>query len=728
MTVGYLDPNGDGGTSQWSMIPVNGDHYTNINGGVRSPNVPNTDRLQASLDGKVETPVFTTLADVGDVSEFEVFAYCSRVEGGPTPPDIEVYLYVDGGWQAGEADMLAPPTGSYAWRSVSFLGSWDQTDVDDISSHLECVMPMGADVMIRELYIKVTYTEAGPAEPEGDADDLDHAHTLEAAAATQNHVVTPASLSHGQTLDSSAAAWSYLASPVNLAHAQTLDSTVGAWGTAGSPTDVGHAQDLDAPGITQNHVVTPDSLTHGHALQAASVESYTGAPADLRQAHSLDSATATISHVVSPDSLAHGQALDAVAAVVVHIASSAEVHHAHTLGSPSVSQQHVVSPEDLAHAQALAISAGFVEVALYLYVPPSLTRRLMWEETGTVYVVTDGAIYAESAVGYLDLPAALTVRGILIGYLDVPSPLPSPMDEVLLALTGDDVTHHVERKSGAEAEWTRLASILAPTYVDGPLADGAHHYRVVAQDLEGDTTPSVGTADVTVSSAPDPPVSFESSWNAETKTVTFTIGESPSADVDVYRILQSDAEGMIDLKGAPAYEGAGLTWQREFTDETGIYAWLARAVDTDGQEEQGITRVLASAFGAGAVTAYPAEPLMVRADPIAGGKVDVAWHYAPWQETGGPGAAFEARIYWDDATGTVDYSSPHATVAMGSPTKDADYSWQSGVLADGEDHLFVVRIGTAAHPDGVETQNTDEHVATPNADVPTTPTVTAQVI
>jgi len=352
----------------------------------------------------------------------------------------------------------------------------------------------------------------------------------------------------------------------------------------------------------------------------------------------------------------------------------------------------------------------------------------MWEETGTVYVVMDGAIYAESAVGYMDLPAGLTVRGILIGYLDVPSPLPSPMDEVLLALTGDDVTHHVDRKSGAETEWTRLASIMSPSYVDGPLADGAHHYRVVAQDLEGDTAASVGTADVTVSSAPYAPVSFTSSWNAPTKTMTFTIGESPSADRDVYRIFESDAEGRIDLKGVAVYEGAGLTWQREFTDETGIYAWLARAVDTDGKEEQGITRVLAAAFGAGAVTAYPAEPLMVRADPIAGGKVKVIWHYAPWQETGGPGAAFEARINWDNKTGTVDYSSPHATVAMGSPTKDADYSWESGVLVNGEDYLFVVRIATAAHPSGVETQNTDEHLVTPNSDVPTTPTVTAQVI
>ena len=61
-------------------------------------------------------------------------------------------------------------------------------------------------------------------------------------------------------------------------------------------------------------------------------------------------------------------------------------------------------------------------------------------------------------------------------------------------------------------------------------------------------------------------------------------------------------------------------------------------------------------------------------------------------------AAHEARIYWDNGTGTVSYASPAATVAMNNPTEEASYSWDSGVLTDEQEYLFVLRIATAAQP------------------------------
>jgi hypothetical protein len=40
---------------------------------------------------------------------------------------------------------------------------------------------------------------------------------------------------------------------------------------------------------------------------------------------------------------------------------------------------------------------------------------------------------------------------------------------------------------------------------------------------------------------------------------------------------------------------------------------------------------------------------------------------------------------------------------------------------------LVVRIGAAAHPAGIETQNKDEQAATADSSVPTAPTLSAQV-
>ena len=116
------------------------------------------------------------------------------------------------------------------------------------------------------------------------------------------------------------------------------------------------------------------------------------------------------------------------------------------------------------------------------------------------------------------------------------------------------------------------------------------------------------------------------------------------------------------------------------------------------------------------------------ADPVAGGKVEVSWLYDPYREYLGPGVAHEARIYWDNATGTIDYSSPKATVALGNPTKADRYSWTSEPLTDDQEYLFVVRIATAAWPSGIETQNADEHAAKPDSEVPATPTLTAEVV
>jgi hypothetical protein len=117
----------------------------------------------------------------------------------------------------------------------------------------------------------------------------------------------------------------------------------------------------------------------------------------------------------------------------------------------------------------------------------------------------------------------------------------------------------------------------------------------------------------------------------------------------------------------------------------------------------------------------------VEARAISGGRIKIEWLYDPAYEYLGPGAAYEARIYWDAGTGEMDWIAPYATVPMNHPTKAARYTWQSAPLTDGQTYHFTVRIATAAHPAGIETQNTDEVAASPDKTLPPVPVLIAQV-
>ena len=264
-------------------------------------------------------------------------------------------------------------------------------------------------------------------------------------------------------------------------------------------------------------------------------------------------------------------------------------------------------------------------------------------------------------------------------------------------------------------------------YTDGPLPDATYAYRIVALDEEGDAAESeINT--VVVSSAPEPPSELEWSWDDASGTLTLTWTASPSGDVASYRVRSNYGQAALDLRTAPVQDSSETTYEQNFTNETGTYLFSVRAVDANGNEEGNIFQVVAIPFENGAPAALPAEPLLVEARAISGGRIELEWLYDPALEYLGPGAAHEARIYWDAGTGEMDWSAPHATVTMNNPTEATRYSWQSGVLTDKQEYRFVVRIATAAWPEGHETTNADTHAATADANLPTAPEMTAQVI
>jgi hypothetical protein len=434
---------------------------------------------------------------------------------------------------------------------------------------------------------------------------------------------------------------------------------------------------------------------------------------------------------VAPDGLAHEHALQAPTGSVTYAGWPEDLGHEQTAASPTGIVTYVATPDGAVHDHVLGDGWGVELLTLYLSVPQAGARQLSWQASGTVYLVVDGELEAESVIGYADLDADRRVRGVLIAVRRLPDPLPTPRDEVLLTITGDPVLHHIERRPDG-GSWERIASILGDTYRDGPLGDGLYHYRAVAEDDEGDRATS-DTESVTVSSMPDPPSGFAATWDAPAQTVTFTWQASPSADLAGYRIREGQEQ--VDLGSEPVYEGAALTWQRTFTDETGVSVWSLRAVDLDGNEEQNVSQVVALPFEDGALAARPAEPRLVEAYAADGGRIELEWLYDPRYEEYGPGAApgaqgaaAEARIYWDAGSGTVDFSAPHATVPMGQPTSAARFTWLSVPLTGGQEYRFVVRIATAAWPSGFQTQSVGEHAAAADADTPSTPELVGQVV
>jgi hypothetical protein len=370
-------------------------------------------------------------------------------------------------------------------------------------------------------------------------------------------------------------------------------------------------------------------------------------------------------------------------------------------------------------------------IPLFVSVPSTTTRRISWANPDrTVFIIIDGTRAGESSIGYVDFESSILVRGVLLGSVDYPTYLPCPGDEVLLTISDDPVLHHIDRDYESEG-WERIASILGTSYKDGPLDDGHYDYRAVNEDDEGDTSVS-DTKSVDISSVPDAPSSFTASWDSGTQTLTFSIGASPSADAAQYSIRESDSKGLIALSAAPAYQGTSRTWHRVMTTETGIYSWLARTVDSDGNEDKGIIRIITLAFSDGVLVGMPAEPRIVDVYPAAGGQETVEWLYDPYYEDPQfSAAAYEARIYSDSgASSGMDFSTPIATVAMSNPTVATRFTWTNSSAGTGDQWKYVVRIATAAWPDGFETQNIDPVWGTTpvDDDVPATPTITAAVI
>ena len=161
----YLDPNGDSTPLQWHPSAA-ADHYTLIDDGTRqNEGAPNMTDYIDDYDVANKVDVFDMGTDtVETVSEIKVWVYGHVSDyygvGNPSNEKIVGSIYVDATWQS---DVLFDLTDSDAWKSVTFTGTWDQTDLNSLQVRLKSTYcDSGAEEFIYAMYAEVTYTGSSP--------------------------------------------------------------------------------------------------------------------------------------------------------------------------------------------------------------------------------------------------------------------------------------------------------------------------------------------------------------------------------------------------------------------------------------------------------------------------------------------------------------------------------------------------------------------------------------
>ena len=161
MATGNIVPNGDV-LNQWTAhspeVPPNAHHNIDEGPGHDANNI--TGGNLPGDDNEVEVFNFTTIADIGEVTQVVVWVYGRH---GITYPggSPEVNLYI-GGW-LGEDELTPLFTTSDGWHSKTYSGlSKTQADLDGLQVQIRAdVGENKNDNIVFTIYCAITYTVAG---------------------------------------------------------------------------------------------------------------------------------------------------------------------------------------------------------------------------------------------------------------------------------------------------------------------------------------------------------------------------------------------------------------------------------------------------------------------------------------------------------------------------------------------------------------------------------------
>lgn len=154
---GICDPDGDISNGGWAPNPWGtGACWDNIDDGIRSPDAGDTsDLVGCNQNNKSFVLSMTTILDFGNVSNVTVWVY-----GYSFNPvnDAVIDIFMGDEWIGAQNPTLPNPVD---WKSVSFDGSWTQTDLDNMQISATSINSTGSTLEIYSLYAVVTYTAGG---------------------------------------------------------------------------------------------------------------------------------------------------------------------------------------------------------------------------------------------------------------------------------------------------------------------------------------------------------------------------------------------------------------------------------------------------------------------------------------------------------------------------------------------------------------------------------------
>ena len=160
MSVGYIDPNGDGAMGAWVPVP-DWPAYSRIDDGTRQPDAPNTaDYIKSTDAGPDPCTFYMTTLTVQSVSTITVWIY-AKYDGLATLTSN----FSTGSTYLGVWDV--PVTGSWVWYSHTYSDvGWTQAQLDDARLHFTGAVSGPSTLYIAAAYAEITYTAGGGGNPD----------------------------------------------------------------------------------------------------------------------------------------------------------------------------------------------------------------------------------------------------------------------------------------------------------------------------------------------------------------------------------------------------------------------------------------------------------------------------------------------------------------------------------------------------------------------------------
>lgn len=161
--------------------------------------------------------------------------------------------------------------------------------------------------------------------------DATHVHSADSLALTQAHLLAVADASHAHSADAPALVQAHLLAVADAAHAHTADNVALELPGELDVQDATHAHTADNVELVQAHLLSVDNATHGHSAESVQLtQAFTLTVQDATHAHAADNVALTLGVALIVSNALHGHSAGNVALTQAFLLSVADALHAHT--------------------------------------------------------------------------------------------------------------------------------------------------------------------------------------------------------------------------------------------------------------------------------------------------------------------------------------------------------------------------------------------------------------